>query len=50
MAELVTWNPKLEVAARKMVDLANERGGHDNCSVQLVRVLQVTDNIETSLY
>ena len=38
MAELVTWNPKLEVAARKMVDLANERGGHDNCSVQLVRV------------
>jgi serine/threonine protein phosphatase PrpC len=21
-----------------MVDLANERGGHDNCSVQLIRV------------
>jgi protein phosphatase len=38
MAELVTWNPNLETAARKMIALANERDGGDNASVQLVRV------------
>jgi protein phosphatase len=38
LAELVSWNPNLEVAARKMVALANDRGGDDNCSVQLIRV------------
>jgi protein phosphatase len=38
LAELVSWNPDLETAARKMVALANDRGGEDNCSVQLIRV------------
>ncbi|MGD1073302.1 MAG: protein phosphatase 2C domain-containing protein [Bryobacteraceae bacterium] len=41
MAELVTWNPNLEVAARKLVALANERDGGDNISVQLIRVRDV---------
>ena len=38
IAELVVWNPDLEAAARKLVALANERDGGDNCSVQLIRV------------
>ena len=38
MAELVTWNPNLEAAARKLVALANDRDGGDNATVQLVRV------------
>jgi protein phosphatase len=38
IAELIRWNPNLETAARKMVALANERDGGDNCSVQLIRV------------
>jgi len=41
MAELVTWNPNLEVAARKLIALANERDGGDNISVQLIRVRDV---------
>ncbi|HZL55875.1 MAG TPA: protein phosphatase 2C domain-containing protein [Bryobacteraceae bacterium] len=38
MAETVAWNPDLEVAARKLVALANDRDGGDNCSIQLIRV------------
>jgi protein phosphatase len=38
MAEIVTWNPNLEAAARKLIALANERDGGDNVSVQLIRV------------
>lgn len=38
MAELVTWNPNLDIAARKLVALANDRDGGDNATVQLVRV------------
>jgi protein phosphatase len=38
IAEIVTWNPKLEAAARKLVALANDRDGGDNVSVQLIRV------------
>ena len=38
MGELVRWNPDLETAARKLIALANERGGGDNVSVQLIRV------------
>jgi protein phosphatase len=41
MAELVAWNPNLQTAAAKMVALANERDGGDNCSVQLIRVRDV---------
>jgi protein phosphatase len=41
MAELVTWNPQLPVAAAKLVALANERDGGDNISVQLIRVRDV---------
>ena len=41
MAEMVTWNPDLGVAARKLVALANERDGGDNISVQLIRVREV---------
>ena len=38
IAELTVWNPNLETAARKLVALANERDGGDNCSVQLIRI------------
>jgi serine/threonine protein phosphatase PrpC len=38
MAEIVTWNPTLEIAARKLISLAGERDGGDNASVQLIRV------------
>jgi protein phosphatase len=38
MAEIVTWNPKLETAAHRLIALANERDGGDNASVQLIRV------------
>jgi serine/threonine protein phosphatase PrpC len=41
MGELVRWNHDLETAARKLVALANERGGGDNVSVQLIRVRDV---------
>lgn len=41
MAELVTWNPPLEAAARKLTALANDRDGGDNISVQLIRVKDV---------
>ncbi len=38
MAEIVRWNPSLETAAQKLVSMANQRDGGDNCSVQLIRV------------
>ncbi|MES1262124.1 MAG: protein phosphatase 2C domain-containing protein [Acidobacteriota bacterium] len=38
IAEIVSWNPKLETAANKLVTLANQRDGGDNASVQLIRV------------
>ncbi len=41
MAELVTWNPVLETAAQKLIALANDRGGGDNISVQLIRIKDV---------
>jgi serine/threonine protein phosphatase PrpC len=41
IAELITWNPELEVAARKLIALANDLDGGDNVSVQLIRVRAV---------
>lgn len=41
MAEIVTWNPALETAVNKLIDLANERDGGDNVSVQLIRIRDV---------
>jgi PPM family protein phosphatase len=38
MAEIVTRNSDLNVAARELIDAANERDGGDNVSVQLIRV------------
>jgi len=41
MGEIVKWSENLEVAARKLVDLANEKDGGDNVSVQLIRVRDI---------
>jgi protein phosphatase len=41
IGEIVQWNPDLNVAARKLITLANERDGGDNVSVQLIRVRDV---------
>jgi PPM family protein phosphatase len=41
MARLVTQHRDLDVAARKLVTLANERDGTDNISVQAIRVRSV---------
>jgi protein phosphatase len=41
IGEIVKWNPELSTAARKLVDLANEKDGGDNVSVQLIRVRDV---------
>jgi PPM family protein phosphatase len=41
IGEIVKWNPDLTTAARKLVDLANEKDGGDNVSVQLIRVRDV---------
>jgi len=41
LGEIVKWNPDVAIAARKLVDLANERDGGDNVSVQLIRVRDV---------
>ena len=41
LGEIVQFNPDLNVAARKLVALANERDGGDNVSVQLIRVRDV---------
>jgi len=38
IGEIVKWNPNLEIAARKLIALANDRDGGDNVSVQLIRV------------
>jgi PPM family protein phosphatase len=41
IGEIVKWNPDLPTAARKLIDLANEKDGGDNVSVQLIRVRDV---------
>jgi PPM family protein phosphatase len=41
IAEVVTRNPNLAAAAGQLVDLANDRDGSDNISVQLIRVRDV---------
>lgn len=41
LAERVSRNSDLEVAARKLIDSANEQDGSDNISVQLVRIRSV---------
>jgi protein phosphatase len=41
MAEIVTGNADLNAAARQLIDAANELGGGDNISVQLIRVRSV---------
>src|ERR1700744_1519293 len=38
MGQIVTWNPDLKASAGKLIDLANERDGSDNITVQLIRV------------
>lgn len=38
LAELVTHSADLDIAAQKLVAIANERDGSDNISVQLIRV------------
>jgi PPM family protein phosphatase len=41
LANIVTFNPNPVVAAAKLVELAKERDGGDNISVQLIRVRDV---------
>jgi protein phosphatase len=41
IAKIVTGNSDLNVAARQLIDAANQRGGGDNVSVQLIRVRSV---------
>lgn len=41
VAELVTHSADLEVAAQKLVAIANERDGSDNISVELVRIRDI---------
>ncbi len=38
LADIVTSYPNLECGARKLVDLANQRDGADNATVQVIRV------------
>jgi protein phosphatase len=38
IALIVSRNTSLESAARELIDLANERDGGDNVSVQLIRI------------
>ena len=38
LANIVAFNPNPVVAAAKLVELAKERDGGDNISVQLIRV------------
>jgi serine/threonine protein phosphatase PrpC len=42
IAALILENPDLNIAAQKLVDKANERGGPDNITVTLTRVLDPT--------
>ena len=39
--EILTRNESLELAAKALIDAANEAGGHDNVSVSLIRVKSV---------
>ena len=41
LATIVGKHPNLEYAASKLVDLANQRDGRDNATVQLIRILHV---------
>ncbi len=41
IAEIINWNKDLNVAARKLIALANEKDGGDNVSVQLIRIRAV---------
>jgi protein phosphatase len=41
MAKIVTGNGDLNVAARQLIDAANQSDGGDNVSVQLIRVRSV---------
>jgi serine/threonine protein phosphatase PrpC len=41
LANIVTFNPNPSVAAAKLVELAKQRDGGDNISVQLIRVRDV---------
>jgi protein phosphatase len=41
MADIATRHARLEDAVQELVDLANQRGGNDNVSVQLIRVRSV---------
>ena len=41
MAEIATRHVGLEDAVQELVDLANQRGGNDNVSVQLIRIRTV---------
>jgi len=38
IAEVVARTPDLKAAAAKLIDMANERDGGDNVSIQLIRV------------
>jgi protein phosphatase len=41
MADIAARYPRLEDAVQEFVDLANQRGGNDNVSVQLIRIRSV---------
>ena len=41
MVEIATRHTRLEDAVQELVDLANQRGGNDNVSVQLIRIRSV---------
>jgi protein phosphatase len=41
MADCATHHARLEDAVQELVDLANQRGGNDNVSVQLIRIRSV---------
>lgn len=38
---IISVNPDLHVAAKELVEAANQRDGSDNASVQLIRVRNV---------
>jgi serine/threonine protein phosphatase PrpC len=41
LADVVASHPNLEYGARKLVELANQRDGADNATLQLIRILHV---------